>query len=187
MRRLIAMVFFSLLSFGAQAQTNPATGDQPDRRIVILAPQGIDPERDTIALNKMIEAMTQSFAKILGDTLRDGGYEVINVLDQNPKYTTQQKVAIYGVKNKTHRMIVLTLEAAKSESDTTLSLQAQYLDLDFVYDGEKPKGVTPSSNFTKSYLVHSNVTGGDDTKTGELVQDFLNYLTINARVPPLPH
>jgi hypothetical protein len=187
MRRLFLTMIFGLMGLSAHAQTSAAPAEPVDPRLVILTGEGqmAGSDSDRAAVNALVEKLTQAFSKSLSAPLQSRGYEITNILDQDPKYSPQQKVAIFGVKYKTHRMVVLSLEVEDIGSDIRLNLLAQYVDLDFIMDGDTMKGVTPSSRLARSYLIHSNVTGTSTKNIGELVEDFLDYLVDNHRLLPL--
>jgi hypothetical protein len=148
----------------------------PNRNVLILSPQGIEQKADQVGFNALVERVTQSFSSTLSKSLGTAQYTPINVLDQSTKYNTGEKLAIYSVKNRAKKAIVITLESDNVGSDSRLSLRAQFIDQEFSYEGERLRGVKPLTVRERSYLLRSSLTGDNPKTMTDLVEDYVAYL-----------
>jgi len=148
----------------------------------MLAPQGVDPARDTVKFNDMVRGVTQAFAVELTPLLEERKLKVVNVLDQDPSRNTGQKLAIYSVRNANKFAVVLMLDREVLDGDQRLLLTAQHIIQEPVSKDGKMIGVQPVSVVRKSYLLFSSKTGANPNTIASLAQDFIEFLDREKRL-----
>lgn len=174
--KLLTFVAAIALTVAGCVTQSQRPDETPNRNVLILSPQGVEKTVDKIGYNALVERVTQSFSSTLSKPLTSYNYIPINVLDQTTKYNTGEKLAIYSVNNRAKKTIVLTLESENAENDSRLSLRAQFIDQEFIYEGERIRGVRPLTVKEKSYLLRSSLTGDNPKTITDLVEDYIAYL-----------
>lgn len=151
------------------------------RTILILAPQGVDPAKDTIGFNTLVKNLTQEFSATLSDELAGRGLGPVNVIDQRPDLDVGQKMALHAARNAATNLVILTVETESVGEDTQLQLRAQYVDGDLTTSGVAPVAFRTRTVTTKSYVLRSK--SGDTTLTlVDLARDFVGFLESAGRL-----
>lgn len=171
-----------LCGSAVQAQDASPAADNTNV-ILILAAQGIDPARDTAKFNETVRNVTQAFANRLTPLLEQHKLKVVNVLDQEPRYSPQQKFAIYSARNGARYAVMLSLENQVNDGDEQLQLMAQHVVAEPVTRDGRVVGVTPLSVVDKRYLLVSTRQGASPGTMSELAEDFSRYLESQQRYP----
>ena len=98
-------------------------------RILILSPQCVDPNKDTVGFNSLVERVTQAFSSKIQTNISLSGRTPINILDQNFRYTNGEKLALHSIKSNADAAIVLTIESPQVNGEYSTNLRVQYFDL----------------------------------------------------------
>jgi hypothetical protein len=162
-----------------QAPSDVALNDQT---ILILSPQGVESSKDTVGFNDLARRVTQSFSAALAPKLNHLGKATVNIVDQETKYDSGQKLAIYSVKERAGKAIVLTMETVAVEGDERLNLRAQWIDQRPVVANNLLRGVSVTSKVERSYVLRSS-KGGDSLKSMDgIASDFISAMKSEGKL-----
>lgn len=176
MKKLITIAI-TLISLAGCASNSPHEPTPESKsNVLILAPQGVDSSKDTAGFNNLVRNVTQAFSKKLQESLQTKNLNVVNILDQDPKYDVGQKLAIYSVKNLAKTAFVITLENGTSDGDSSLFLQVQRINQELISKDGRLVGARPISVIKKSYLLRSSKRGDNAGTMSDLVSDFLHFI-----------
>lgn len=150
--------------------------------LLILSPQGVAPEKDTIGFNVLVRNVTQAFAAELLPALQSAGLTYRNVLDQQPGQGLGEKLAIHSVRNGARQVILLTVEVVSVDDDEQLQLQAQFIEQEFTQEKAVVSGVKAVSVLTRSYRLRGSRSGDNPASIDELAADYVAYLQGQKRL-----
>ena len=150
--------------------------------MLILAPQGVRPELDTVGYNEWVRRVTQAFAAQLARGLQTRHASFISVLDQNPDLDTGQKLALHSLRHSSGTAIVLSVETETLGNDERLLLRVQHVRQTLRIENGTARGVTVNSTAEKTYLLRSSLGGDNPASVAELADDFLAFLKQQGRL-----
>lgn len=180
MKHIVVAAMLLLAAANCHAQTPPA--QRVKNTILVLAPQGVDPARDTIGYNALVARVTQAFSLDLEDQLKTKGKKSIFVLDQSPALDRGQKFALYAGRSEAEAAIIVSMEHERIGNDDRLSLMVQYLEYDFSYENGKMAGVLPTRTLNRNYWLRSTRDGDNPQTMTDLAKDFVGYLQREGRL-----
>jgi len=175
-----ALAAAALLSACASAP-GPAPVPVDTKKVLILAPQGVSPAKDTVGFNVLVKNVTQAFSSAFSEELTGKGYRSVNVLDQQPGLDVGQKMALYAVKNVAVKVTIVTVETQSVGSDAQIQLRAQFIEGDFTPSNSAPKGLRVRSTVEKSYLLRGSQSGDTTLSMPDLARDFVGFLEASGR------
>lgn len=181
MKQIIFFLLTAIFSVSLFAQT-PEDQRIPKNHILILSPQGVDPNIDTIGYNDIVRRITQAFSLPLAKKFDSAGFVSFNVIDQEAKYNTGEKLSIYSVMNFARKAIVISLVTEDSSNDSRMILRAQYIEQEFIYEEEKMRGVRPTTTLTQTYLLRSSKYGDNPKGMSQLADEFFEFLSEKKRM-----
>ena len=176
----VARVLMGVLLAGCAVHPPPPSGPQAD--VLILAPQGVHPDLDTVGYNDLVRRVTQAFASELAGGLQTRHASFISVLDQNPAHDTGQKLALHSTRHSSGTAIVLTVEAETLGNDERLLLRVQHVHQKLRIEQGVARGVSAISTVEKSYLLRSSISGDNPAGVAALADDFLAFLKQHGRL-----
>jgi hypothetical protein len=175
---LIAAAFLSACA-GTQRPTSIAADP---KKVLILAPQGVNPADDTVGFNVLVKDVTQAFAVAFSAELTSKGYGSVNVLDQRPGLDAGEKMALYAVKNAAVKVATLSIETETVGGDAQILLRAQFIEGEFTPPGSAPTGLRTRSTIEKSYLLRGSRSGDTALSMSDLAKDFSSFLESSGRI-----
>lgn len=171
-----------LFLFSCSSMQAPSDVALNDQTILILSPQGVESSKDTVGFNDLARRVTQSFSAALAPKLNHLGKATVNIVDQETKYDSGQKLAIYSVKERAGKAIVLTMETVAVEGDERLNLRAQWIDQRPVVANNLLRGVSVTSKVERSYVLRSS-KGGDSLKSMDgIASDFISAMKSEGKL-----
>lgn len=160
-----------------QPRSQPALLKVNPKEIVILAPQGVDPGKDTVGFNSLVERVTRSFAAPVEQQLLASGYRVDYVLDQKPGLQIGQKLALYAHQYSAARVAVATIESEIDNGDDQLQLRIQYT------EGElTATAFTARTSLDKRYVLRGSRSGDNPHSITDLADDYVSFLAQSGRL-----
>lgn len=181
---LALVVLTGLLGCGTQPSSTPALFLIPPQQqadVVILSPQGVAPDKDTVGFNALVKNVTQSFAEELGFLLVEKDVSFVNVIDQRTELEAGEKMALTGVYFDAKAVVMLEILTETVGADDRLLLQARYIEIEKTEEGGKITGVQPTVVLNRSYLLRSSVSGDSTKTTLDLAYDFMAYLQTQGK------
>lgn len=171
---------FLLLAIGlglAGCATQPQRpAEAPNRHILILTTQGVDPKLDTVQYNSFVQKVSASFSEPLVKSLRGMSYVPFTVVDQEMKYDTGQKLAIHAARHAARKAIILLLETQRVGTEQRMNLKVQFVEQDFIREGDRVTGIKTLTVRDKTYFLHSSVTGDNPVTIPALAADYVAFL-----------
>ncbi len=180
--KFVTMLLSALVFMASCATTETSQQSAKKVDLLILSPQGVAPAADTVGFNKLVSNVTQAFSKELVPVLESKSISNINVLDQNPKYDSGQKLATYSVKHGAPSVIILMIETETRGKDERMLLHVQYVQQEFLEEKGSIKGVKAKSVLDKSYFLRGSVSGDSTETVTDLVEDYVKFLKTNNRI-----
>lgn len=174
----IAVVFLTACTSTPQAPT--ITLDP--KRVLILAPQGVDPNKDTVGFNALVRNVTQAFSADFSKQLSQRGFQTINVLDQQPTLKMGQKMALYSVKNLAQKVAVATIETKTVGTDEQIQLRVQFVEEEPLSSNTNPQGVRVRTTIEKSYFLRGSQSGDSSLSMSDIAKDFTNFIQNSGRL-----
>ena len=182
MKQFLLTLFLLTILASCSSQPTESGVVLNENLVLILAPQGVDPEKDTIGFNNLTLKVTQAFSSGLVPRLKQFGKTTINVVDQNTKYSFGQKMAIYSVKERAKTTVVLSLEAANVGGDERLNLRAQWVDQRPNIENGSMRGVTANSVIERVYVLRGSKSGDNPKSMDELAADFVSAVKAQGKL-----
>jgi len=176
-----ALSVVALLSACASAP-GPAPVAVDTKKVLILAPQGVSPAKDTVGFNVLVKNVTQAFSSALTERLAARGYSSVNVLDQQPGLDVGQKMALYAVKNAAVKVTIVTVETRTVDGDAQINLRAQFVEGEFTPSSAAPQGLRTRTTIEKSYLLRGSKSGDTTRSMPDLAKDFTDFLEASGRL-----
>lgn len=184
MKYFILFILVSLMGCASQPSSSPPFVSMPPQQqadVLILSPQGVNPNNDTVGFNTLVKNVNQSFAEEFSFLLAEKNVSYVSVIDQRPELNTGEKMAVYGIYFDAKVVVMLEIITETVNSDERLMLQASYMEIEKLKDAEKVTGVKPTIMLTRSYLLRSSLSGDSPKTTLDLAYEFMSYLQTQRR------
>jgi len=152
------------------------------KKVLILAPQGVSADKDTVGFNTLVKNVTQAFSPALSEQLTAKGYRSVNVLDQQPGLDAGEKMARHAVRNAATRVAIVTVETESVGSDAQIQLRAQFIEGDLIPSSAAPTGIRVRATVEKSYLLRGSQSGDTKLSMPDLAKDFVGFLEASGRL-----
>lgn len=143
---------------------------------LIISPQGVDPESDSIGFNQLVKGVTQSFSESLSRQLMSRGVQTLSIIDQNQKLDLGQKILNHTKEHQVHSIIVLTLDVAVEGDDKQLILKVQKAPLEF---NEIERTIKIGVVDEKLYVLSGSISGDYKGSMEELADDYIRGIMLN--------
>ena len=189
MKKILSLVigkaFFAiaiLFVFSCSSMQPPSNVALNDQTILILSPQGVEPSKDTVGFNDLSRRVTQAFSAALAPKLKYLGKTAINVIDQGTKYDLGQKLAIYSVKERAGKTIVLTLETSDVFGDKRLNLRVQWIDQRPVVNNSLLRGISVASKVERSYVLRGSKSGDSLKSMDDIASEFIGAMKAEGKL-----
>lgn len=184
MRFMVLFIVVSLMGCATQQSLTPPFVSMPPQQqadVLILSPQGVDPDSDTVGFNTLVKNVNQSFAEEFSFLLAEKNVSNVSVIDQRPNFDAGEKMALYGVYFDTKIVVMLEIITETVNSDERLMLRADYIEIDQLHEEGKVTGVKPTLVLTRSYLLRSSLSGDSPKTTMDLAYEFMAYLQTQGK------
>jgi hypothetical protein len=150
-------------------------------RVLILSAAYVDPNMDTVGLNKLTENVTQAFSNELQSRFSAINKTTINVNDKTMRYSAGEKLAIHASKSDAEAAVVLSIDTPKINGQYSTNLKVQYFELRYMLKDGSPSSVIPTNGFERSYYLRG--PQGDTTLSfGQIADNFIADLPSNAKL-----
>ena len=169
-------------SFDQRAQ---AAQVKTTKRILVICADGYDNSIDTVGMNKILKDMYNGISPSLQSDLTSHNKNTTCVLDQNPKYSPGQKLAIHGTKNNADAAIIITVESTpipNTSNDFIIDFVLKYCDLVPIIRNNDVIGVTPTNMLSKKYNLYTGSQKGPDLSFNVISKDFMQFLASHSRI-----
>lgn len=150
-------------------------------RVLVLSAAYVDPNIDTVGMNKLTEDVTQAFSTELQSRLSAVNKTSINVNDRTTKYSAGEKLALHAFKNDAEAAVVLSIDTPKTNGQYSTNLKVQYFDLRYMLKDGSPSSVIPTNGFERSYYLRG--PQGDTTLSfGQIADSFVADLSAKTKL-----
>jgi hypothetical protein len=152
------------------------------KKIVVLAPQGVDPGKDTVGFNPLVRNVTQAFSAAFIGELSGLGLQAVNVLDQQPTLEIGQKFALHSIKYSAGKVAIATLDTKSVGSDAQLLLRIQFIEGELVSPNQTAQAVRARTTLEKSYFLRGSESGDTSLSMSDIARDFVDYIRKAGRI-----
>jgi hypothetical protein len=181
---LAALPLVALAQSPAPApDAGPASGAVVDaRKVLILATQGISPERDTVGFNSLVKNVTGAFSAQFATLLVQHQYHPVTLIDQQVGANFEQKTAFYAVKNAATLLALPSIETKTVAGDTQIQLLVQYVEADLMPSPSAPTSLRARTTIQKSYVLRGSKSGDSKMTMADIAADYLAFLQAAGRL-----
>jgi hypothetical protein len=180
-RKFTAFVISVLLVACTSTAEMPHVALDP-KKIVILAPQGVDPGKDTVGFNPLVKNLTQAFSAAFIGELSGLELQTVNVLDQRPTPKLGEKFALYSLTHSAGKVAIATLETKSVGNDTQLLLRIQFIEGELVSSSQTAQAVRARTTLEKSYFLRGSQSGDTSLSMSDIARDFVDYIRKAGRL-----
>jgi len=149
---------------------------------LILSPQGVAPDKDTVGFNALVKNVTQAFSESFSQELAARNYHTVNVLDQQPGLDTGQKMAVYSVKHSAVIVAIPTIETRSVGADSQIQLRIQFIEGELMFGKSSPEGLRARTTIEKSYVLRGSVSGDTAMSMSDIARDYARFLESAGRI-----
>ncbi len=182
MKSLLVMLFVVVGLSACVSQHKSSDVSLKEQKVLILFPQGLEYAKDTMGFNNLSREVTQAFSRGLSPLLQQSGMNTVNIIDQNPRYTPDEKLGIYAVTERVKHAVILTLESQTLGDDYRLNLRAQWVDFRPLLEDGELRGVQVASKTEQVYVLRSSKNGDSPKTMSQLASDFAAVLKAEGRL-----